>query len=119
MTQGAAMTSCNDDELVARLRAWSNDPGDMMTLGDEPPIKLMQEAATRIEYLKEAEWRPIESAPNETTRIMIGRWVVGFNPPRDVWEERIAYWPNYDDRPTHWKPLPDPPSRRTSINGTR
>ncbi len=42
------MIKCKVHELIARLRFWSNDPGDELTLGDEPPIPLMQTAADRL-----------------------------------------------------------------------
>jgi Protein of unknown function (DUF551) len=58
------------------------------------------------------EWRPIESAPKDGTRVMLAdmRSVV-----TGLWNPQVPGWEcdwrvgNYGDRPTHWMPLPDPP----------
>ena len=56
------------------------------------------------------EWKPIETAPKDESRILLyekGSMCVGH------------WWNNYDgwalkvlciDNPTHWMPLPEPPS---------
>ena len=63
-----------------------------------------------------SEWRPIDSAPRDTTRVML------FAPTRAFPEAVIVGW--YSDRgkewlsepgmwqrnPTHWMPLPDTPT---------
>lgn len=65
----------------------------------------------------ETGWRPIESAPKDGTRILlsnghIGRWAKWktSKSPRWVMERRSNndQWP--DQNPTHWMPLPAPPS---------
>lgn len=61
-------------------------------------------------------WSPIETAPMDGTRVMV--FCLG--------EARIARWNGYswltvpgdytlrkDYPPTHWMPLPDPPSTKT------
>lgn len=60
------------------------------------------------------EWQPIETAPKDYTNILV--WNDG-GAHRDGWVS-IAYWNDdgwispfggeYD--PTHWQPLPEPPS---------
>lgn len=72
-----------------------------------------------------SEWRPIETAPKDGTRVLVGR----FAPDRykregtiavDYWHTgarndfvgwgkfNMHHWP-----PTHWMPLPDPPAKET------
>ena len=64
------------------------------------------------------EWQPIETAPKDGTRI------VGYC-PRQAWgpEVRIVWskgkgWKSqhgwWSSNPTHWIPLPDPPTSRAS-----
>jgi hypothetical protein len=65
-------------------------------------------------------WRPIETAPKDGTRILLGcnaevdagRYWRSENQrnPRERWVWNG--WPKY--QPTHWKPLPDPPKRRSA-----
>lgn len=53
----------------------------------------------------ELGWRPIAEAPKDGTRIL-GIW-------RDGLIETVewsAFWSEVDDMPTHWQPLPPPPS---------
>ena len=60
-----------------------------------------------------SEWQPIETAPKDRTDIMIGAWHNG------VWQQCMSfYMPEYklfngklEQTPTHWMPLPDPPTK--------
>ncbi len=58
-----------------------------------------------------AEWQPIETAPQDGTRILvftvhgdieISEWytICIFDPPTEGWNS---------NEPTHWMPLPEPP----------
>lgn len=78
---------------------------------------------------KLTDWQPIETAPKGKAVILwavthinedgaIGNWKMGTgfvrwdgdaNTPADIWWE--GYWlASYDILPTHWMPLPEPPS---------
>ena len=80
------------------------------------------------------EWQPIETAPKDGTKIILGRFVKNCQEGRsphveiDFWHRlpvvgyegfgkfNDKYWP-----PTHWMPLPAPPSNagneRTPLAG--
>lgn len=85
------------------------------------------------------EWQPIETAPKDGQRILIGWWE---DPDHESWQARAAYWEDafecawseeiednlpvaawtddavasfaYEEthsyQPTHWMPLPEPPA---------
>jgi hypothetical protein len=62
-----------------------------------------------------SEWQPIETAPKDGTRIILG---ADLNVDPELW---ASWWIGGDDRwantpdwmwftsPTHWMPLPSPP----------
>lgn len=59
-----------------------------------------------------AEWRTIDSAPRDGTPVLV--WG-GRHSPKPVIVESDGEWWNTAGRglratPTHWMPLPDPPS---------
>lgn len=71
-----------------------------------------------------SEWQPIETAPKDERRVVL------FNPHESGhWQFQIgAFWeelggwqydgatPSYSNayQPTHWMPLPDPPTRKVT-----
>jgi len=64
-----------------------------------------------------SEWRQIETAPKDGTRILL--WPMGNKHSRHVrsgyWHqpanpEAPGFWMPGAGRPTHWQPLPEPPS---------
>jgi hypothetical protein len=71
------------------------------------------------------EWQPIETAPRNTTRMFV---VQAFNvvrkgghrytsDPYCVWHngsEGFLRWP-HDFQPTHWMPLPKPPTESGNV----
>lgn len=72
------------------------------------------------------EWRPIDSAPKDGTRILVASnglvdtayWAT-VSGNANCWGQDYTGWVNYDsedpfysvfyDGATHWMPLPDPP----------
>ncbi len=123
--QETVMTS--DSDLVRQLRE------DAEFFWRSPYVhdrysKTLTEAADRIEaLLREREWRPIESAPRDGTRVLLadandietGQWRKGISFPNtmtvipDGWEDD-RYDANHTfeqdgKQPTHWLPLPQPP----------
>ncbi len=71
-----------------------------------------------------SQWKPIESAPKDGTRVLLWPGTTGPNHSGDK-IVFLAYWwqphnpksPGFwvgnvgkRERPTHWMPLPDPPS---------
>lgn len=73
--------------------------------------------------LAEREWRPIETAPRDGTRIMLwwgyfepymapGRWnhVEGYDKVWEGWEDDTPHIPGNQECITHWMPLPEPPA---------
>ena len=64
------------------------------------------------------EWQPIETAPKDETRILMYRTgyaestAVGAYWP--TWEQWVSVPGSYTWKPTHWMPLPKPPSEDTA-----
>ena len=75
--------------------------------------------------MREAEWRPIETAPKDGTAILVtdgidaavARWGYGnlwkFEPKRWIYGESQGEYNVYQefDSPTHWMPRPELPTR--------
>lgn len=67
------------------------------------------------------DWQSIETAPRNTTRMYVVRaynvsfhGVFGYDSdPYCVWhrDSKFVRWPHHFE-PTHWMPLPEPPSDR-------
>ena len=70
-----------------------------------------------------SEWQPIETAPRDGTnivlfdgqRVSVGGWVSAADQGAEPGEEYLisAGWWSLDlsdNQPTHWMPLPDPPT---------
>jgi hypothetical protein len=64
-----------------------------------------------------AEWRPIEEAPKGPRAILGFMWI-GDNPVTRVlhWDDDDGLWHSQGREylPSHWMPLPDPPSQHQS-----
>jgi hypothetical protein len=67
------------------------------------------------------EWQPIESAPKDGTPVDI--WCAGFRYTDAYWGRVANEWLDedgdpikdyYGEEPTHWMPLPSPPSRKAT-----
>jgi hypothetical protein len=79
-----------------------------------------------------ADWQPIETAPKDgqyiigiaspcTVPVIVtwqGKWIDkdpddfdGHDEPDEAWKN---YWDCYDYKPTHWMPLPEPPTHRAT-----
>lgn len=64
---------------------------------------------------QQAQWLPIESAPRNGKPILCG-WDSGVEPCVCYWCEVVDGWsgwhgyPEFDEQPTHWMPLPPEPN---------
>lgn len=64
-----------------------------------------------------SEWMPIETAPKDGTPILVWN---GDYLSMSFWNKTYKQWPDltdqgseenaFDDAPTHWMPLPEPPT---------
>lgn len=77
--------------------------------------------AERDALVKANEWQPIESAPKDEMILLFGAkrspMVCGMFHSRDGWViETPGEWVSMY-APTHWKPLPPPPTNSTDIKG--
>lgn len=87
----------------------------------EDETTLIRTALTRLSEL-EPIWRPIETAPKTGERILLAApWLREGDPPTQVayghWYKLGPYWAydgysfgNPKHQPTHWMPLPSPPT---------
>jgi hypothetical protein len=68
-----------------------------------------------------SEWKSIESAPRDGTKIVLAEYYDGGRHPEDArWMFYTDYWREYREgfgggfgtpgNPSHWMPLPDPPT---------
>jgi hypothetical protein len=63
-----------------------------------------------------AEWQPIETAPRDSTTVLLWESLDDGDPAICVsigsWEPSIGFWIDFGWEtvyPTHWMPLPSPP----------
>ena len=120
-TLSAELSKLSNAELADRLS------GETM-LGDNPlTIELMVEAAVRLRRASHAQgWRDIESAPKDGTYILLAgpsgykgtplrvevcRYDTEFRPLQPWVDYAGDSFLDSGDYPTHWMPLPAPPSR--------
>lgn len=76
----------------------------------------------RDEAREATAWQPIETAPKDGTRILLGRvgypWVFA-----GLWNDAYKHWSTgigamaYFAEPTHWAPHPQPPEARSREGG--
>lgn len=100
-----------DAEAARTKPAWTKAP----TMN--PPTKPVHDARVQAllreaaELARRCEWRPIETAPKDGTRILVH--VPGFGQEISAWSLRMATgeheWFGLARDPTHWMPLPEPP----------
>lgn len=106
------------DELVKRLEA----EADRLRADDVRAAHAMDDARDRIEALMaERQWQPIETAPKDGTDIIVllthmerprawtGRWHKGLK-RWSIDHGMQRYQPAEMAYPTHWMPLPQPPT---------
>jgi hypothetical protein len=116
------------EQIVADVRKYVQNNGGLMEARTRRQMWLMLNeniAAALSTTAAQAEaWRPIETAPKDETIILVGNF-------RDSWScfQHVVYWNDTDlgtpehpwritdtdqgihkDYPTHWQPLPAPPS---------
>ena len=71
-----------------------------------------------------SEWQPIETAPRNGSLVKLkndllsSEYLFFWNPKLKAWETKVmgvmgwrrGCWNDYCGKPTHWMPLPDPPT---------
>ena len=107
---------------------------ELLTGGSVKAVSVEQETRAtfvssreeRVEMAdSEANWLPIETAPRDETRVLVG-WaddghsvVIAFYGPKysahgvnygNSWGHGIGWQHQFHKPPTHWMPLPDPPA---------
>lgn len=116
-------------EITAGLRQMADDMGGAMApagyYADE--IALLWMAADLIDSMP-AGWQPIETAPKSGMLILLGAangvWVGKYMPvygsgfvPENPWSSMLLNHDHISNRypnPTHWMPLPAPPTKEES-----
>jgi len=114
---------------------WSDDdplPGDprptrgKWNIADEADAALAALESELVEAKAKLDWRPIETAPRDGTRVMLG-WPgggvrYGFylnNTNWKGWRGPSMELPFPSPPPTHWMPLPAPPKDAALRDGTK
>ena len=98
-------------------RIWLTEDLDLIAEGLEQP-----DNGRDVQYLRAdlvPDWQPIETAPDDGTEVELGRVGCG-DIHRGIWARGRWRDPIFDDplfwcgdpEPTHWQPLPAPPSPR-------
>lgn len=72
--------------------------------------------ATRGVFWNAQKWQPIETAPRDGQKFIGGQWIIDDGNP--VFEQEVIWWSpswgfgggGYAGKPTHWMPLPEPPT---------
>lgn len=60
------------------------------------------------------EWQPIETAPKDRTILLAGKWMFGeWEITADRYLATRFPFVGGSNGPTHWMPLPDPPTPHT------
>lgn len=123
------MTALSTDKLEARdLRNLDHilrDPLSGLTWDNRI---MAADAICEVLADRKAEaWRPISSAPKDGTTVMV--YVPDFEKITEAWFcEQTGLWPHsaaYSDegepcnvgQPTHWRPLPEPPTTPEAEGG--
>lgn len=93
---------------------------DREAMSDPTPAELLRdiqwlrrERIARLAAL--VEWRAIDSAPKDGTRILLSRPGTGWGVVIAWWSESAALYGDsigFFRNATHWMPLPEPPSER-------
>lgn len=127
------MTTSADAKVIAEIQRYAED--QMWADHAEVPKALLRSAIRLLQSRAPATagWRTIDSAPRDGTRIVIAKnmgepwgWVRGiggYERARGI-EGWIAFC-GFNDvpgvlglaEPTHWQPLPEPPSPITKTEG--
>jgi hypothetical protein len=89
-----------------------------------PLLEQIKELERQLEQtLRDAEWRPIETAPKDVTVLLYGakrlEMCVGMHHSRDGWvTDTTSEWATMYP-PTHWMPLPAPPAIDAAIKESK
>lgn len=103
--------------LLAAIEA-----GEWKVVPVEPTVNSDKQALRKIEGLREDDWRPIETAPKDGTRILMYQREAGGEYGKIEYEDYYfvgwfdKYWycceySAFEREPTHWMPLPEQPAQ--------
>lgn len=107
---------------------------DSMVIALDKMVAARDSELTRLraeveELRKAREWRPIATAPKDGSRIMVivrgrvqfARWEPQSTnaKPRPFWMHSLHMGERYNREhvPTHWQPLPQPPTPQSPVEG--
>lgn len=99
-------------QIESLIAEWQNRASEQQTV-QAITLRACADRLTAILAADAGGWRPIAEAPTDGTpiigwngRVMLVAWG-GQRPPK--WREGSAFGPAAWIKPTHWRPLPEPP----------
>ena len=108
-------------DLSERLVAEADDLHSHGFVENRDLVNLLREAAAAIALMRGQSWQPIETAPKDGSCILAwwphwrSRAVIAYWSTQDCWASIDAL--TWDIPPTHWMPLPNPPTDLHNIEG--
>lgn len=112
----------------ARVFDVSHETAACWTAGHQRKKDVPDKQPPKIEGLREDDWRPIETAPKDGTRILMYQREAGGEYGKIEYEDYYfvgwfdKYWycceySAFEREPTHWMPLPEQPAQLAAQEG--